>query len=452
MLEIFNKEAEQSVIGGLLIQADAFDQVHWLQPVMFYDVAHQYIYSALSDMIQNNKPVDIVTVAEYLESINKLAGVGGLVYLGNLLQTTPGAANIKRYAEIVQEKHINRQLIAVIDEIKLDLMAAGDVYKKLNRAQQKIMAISEKADGNEPVFIADILAERIERIDDAFNGKIKFIETGLLELDRQLGGGIENGSLVIVAASASMGKTALAVQIAESIQDKDGVSLIFTIEMMNGLIVDRLLSAKSKISSTKIRTGQLNEEDFDRLTNSIQPMSALRIMLDDKTTTLNSMRAKARTVKRKHGLNCIVIDYIGLMLSEHDPNQKQDTREQQISSITRGLKGLAKELNIPVIALSQLNRKVADRTNKRPVMSDLRDSGAIEQDADVIMFVYRDEYYDPDTAYKGVAEINIAKNRNGGTGSVIVGFDNEHTVFNNYAGGLPKQETNKKHKRGDYYD
>jgi replicative DNA helicase len=452
MLEIFNREAEQSVIGGLMIQSDAFDQVHWLMPNMFYDVTHQNIYGALSDMIQNNKPVDIVTVAEHLESINKLQAIGGLSYLGSLLQNTPGAANIKRYAEIVQEKHINRMLIEAVDEIKSDLLASGDIYKKLNRAQQKIMAISERSDGNEPMFIADILPERMNRIDDAFNGKIKFIQTGLLDLDRQLGGGIEQGSLVVVAASASMGKTALAVQLAEAIQDQDGVSLIFSIEMVNGTIVDRLISAKARISSTKIRTGQLHDEDFDRLIQSIEPMRALNIMIDDKTTTINSMRSKARTVKRKHGLNCIVIDYIGLMVSEYDDKARQDTREQQISSITRGLKGLAKELKIPVIALSQLNRKVADRNNKRPVMSDLRDSGAIEQDADVIMFIYRDEYYDTDSIYKGVAEINVAKNRNGGTGMVMAGFDNEHTIFNNYAGGLEKQDISKKHKRGDYYD
>lgn len=451
MLELFSKEAEQSVLGALMIQSDAFDQVHWLQTQMFYDNSHGIIYSALSDMIQNNKPVDIVTVAEYLESISRLSSVGGLAYLGSLLQNTPGAANIKRYAEIVQERHINRLLIEAVDEIKADLITAGDVYKKLNRAQQRIMAISEKSDGNEPMFIADILPERIERIDDAFNGNIKMLKTKLVKLDEQLGGGIENGSLVIVAATSSMGKTALAVQIAESLQDKDGVSLVFSIEMVNGTIVDRLLSAKAKISSTKIRTGALEEGDFDKLIQSIEPMRALRIMLDDKTSTINGMRSKARTIKRKHGLNCIVIDYIGLMISEYDQSTKQDTREQQISSIARGLKGLAKELDIPVIALSQLNRKVADRTNKRPVMSDLRDSGAIEQDADVIMFIYRDEYYDTDSQYKGIAEINVAKNRNGGTGTAMVGFDKEHTIFHNYEGGMTEQKPQKK-QRGDYYD
>jgi replicative DNA helicase len=451
MHENFNREAEQSVLGALMMQPDAFDQIHWLTSAMFYEESHKTIYSVLTDMISHNKAVDIVTVAEYLDSERRLVAVGGIAYLGALVQNCAGSANIKRYAEIVQEKHVSRLLYEAIEDIRIDMTAAGDVYKKLNRAQSRLMAISEKSEGNAPQFVADILPLRMERIDDAYQGKIKTISTGLKDLDRSLGGGIENGSLIIVAASSSMGKTSLAVQLAENIQNQEGVSLIFSIEMVNGMIVDRIISAKAKISSTKLRTGQLEDHDWDKLFVAVDPIRKLNMMIDDKTSTLNAMRATARSVKRKHGLNCIVVDYIGLMLSELDSN-KRDTREQEISNITRGLKGLAKELDVPVIALSQLNRKVADRNNKRPVMSDLRDSGAIEQDADIILLIYRDEYYNPDTEYKGVAEVNIAKNRNGATGTVMTHFDNEHTIFQDYEGGLPQQSAKVYNMKGGQYD
>lgn len=448
MLESFNREAEQSVIGALLKQPDAFDQIYWLTSSMFFENVHQSIYSAIIEMVQANQAVDIITVAENLDSKSKLIQIGGIAYLGSLIQNSHGSANIKRYAEIIQEKHIERLLDTVIDEIRTDLLANGDIYKKLNRAQAKLMAISEKSEGSAPQFVADVLPSRMDRIDDAFNGKIKMLSTGLKDLDGMLGGGMENGSLVIVAASSSMGKTSLAVQLAEAIQTKEGVALVFTIEMVNGMIVDRIISAKSKIPSTKLRTGRLDDEDWDRLIHSVDAIKQLNMMVDDSTSTLNAMRATSRTIKRKHGLNCIVVDYIGLMLSEED-NTKRDTREQEISNITRGLKGLAKELGIPVIALSQLNRKVADRANKRPVMSDLRDSGAIEQDADVIMLIYRDDYYNSDSEYKGMAEINIAKNRNGATGAVMTTFDKEHTIFLDYAGGMPKEPAYK-NRRSQY--
>jgi replicative DNA helicase len=450
-MENFNRDAEQSVLGALLMQPDALDQIHWLTSQMFYEHVHQIIYSALSTMINNNEAVDIVTLAEYLETEKKLATVGGVAYIGALVQNCVGSANIKRYAEIVQEHHVTRLLMEAVEEIRADMTSVGDIYKKLNRAQSRLMAIGEKTEGNAPQFIADILPQRMDRIDDAYNGKIKTITTGLSDLDKSLGGGIENGSLIIVAASASMGKTSLAIQLAEHIQSPEGVALVFSIEMVNGMIVDRIISAKAKISSAKLRTGQLANDDWDKLMLSIDPIRKLNVMVDDKTSTLNAMRATSRSVKRKHGLNCIVVDYIGLMLSDMD-NSKRDTREQEISNITRGLKGLAKELDVPVIALSQLNRKLADRTNKRPVMSDLRDSGAIEQDGDVILLIYRDEYYNPDTQYKGIAEIIIAKNRNGPTGTVMTHFDNEHTVFQSYAGGLPQQSAKVYTMKGGQYD
>lgn len=449
MDNLFSREAEQSILGALMIQSNSFDEIHWLVPNMFYENNHQVIYSTLSHMITNNIAVDIVTVAQELESQGKLSSVGGLAYLGYVVNNCAGTYNIKRYAEIVQEKHVSRMMIDAIESIRGEMMAHGDVYKKLEKAQNLIMSITERSDTNEPVFVADLLQERMDRIDDAYQGNIKLLSTGLIDLDRQLGGGIEGGSLIIVAACASMGKTSLAIQLAEAFQTPDSASLIFSIEMSNGLLVDRLISNKSKISSSNLRTGEIQEEDFDSLMASIPKLQSLNMLLDDRTNKLNGMRSKARTVKRKHGLSCIVIDYIGLMLN--DDGDKSNSREQQISTITRGLKSLAKELQIPVIALSQLNRKVADRSDKRPLMSDLRDSGAIEQDADVIMLVYRDDYYDPNSQYKGLAEINVAKNRNGATGKVITNFEKERTLFTNFAGGKIIDEPQKKTK-GAYYD
>jgi replicative DNA helicase len=448
MDNLFNRDAEQSILGALMMQSNSFDEIHWMTPSMFYEHVHQIIFSTLTDMITKNQAVDVITVAEHLDAKEKLKAIGGISYLGSLVTNCAGAYNIKRYAEIVQEKHISRMMLEAIETIRADMVSAGDVYKKLEKAQNAIMSISERTDSNEPKFIADLLPERMLRIDDAYQGKIKMLSTGLIDLDTRLGGGIEGGSLVVIAACASMGKTALAIQLAEAFQSKDKASLVFSIEMSNGLIVDRLIANKSRLSSADLRTGNLKEDDFNYLISAVPQLKNINMLLDDKTNKLNGMRSKARTVKRKHGLSCIVIDYIGLMLT--DDEDKFNSREQQISTITRGLKALAKELEIPVIALSQLNRKVADRTNKRPLMSDLRDSGAIEQDADVIMLVYRDDYYNSDSEFKGLAEINVAKNRNGATGSVITNFEKERTLFTNYAGGL--REIEPKAKRGSQYD
>lgn len=448
MLEMFNKLAEESVIGSLTVNPSSFDEIHWLLPTMFYTNAHAVIFSELREMITNDMPVDLVTLAESLDKKSKLDLVGGLSYLIDLNKQANGSYNIKRYAEIVQEHFIARQLYETVDTIKNDLLASGDVYKKLERAQSAILSITEKSDNAEPVFIRDLIQSRMDKIEDAYMGKIKLASTGLIDLDNKLGGGIEEGALIVVAASASMGKTALAIQLAEALQTEKESALIFSIEMSNGLIVDRLIANKSNIASDRLRTGNLQDSDFDYLTSCVPKLQAMNILLDDRTNKLNAMRSKARQVKRKHGLSCIVIDYIGLMLE--DDNAKTNSREQQISTITRGLKGLAKELQVPVIALSQLNRKVSDRQNKRPLMSDLRDSGAIEQDADVILFVYRDDYYDSNSEYKGMAELNVAKNRNGATGAVMVNFERERTLFTNYEGGLKMQEV--KPQKGSYYD
>lgn len=431
MLELFSDSAEQAVIGALLTQPDAMDNIHWLQPQAFHFANNRAIYRAIASMISLGKAVDIVTVAEVLENEGVLEMAGGIAYIGSLAQLT-STANLKRYAEIVQERATLRSLLAAVNQIQDDIQSPGDIKAKLERAQSAVMAITETSQTSEPVFVGDLVPSRMERFDQLMQGEIKNAGTGFTDLDEILGGGLEVGTLNIVAARPSMGKTALAVQLAEHIQKPDAAALVFTCEMANGQIVDRLISGLSRVSSDKLRTGHMQDEDWTRLTAVIPKVQKLNMLVDDKTFNINGLRAKARTIKRKYGLSVIVVDYIQLL------NGDGDNREQQVSSISRGLKAVAKELEVPVIALSQLSREVEKRANKQPVMSDLRESGAIEQDADTIMFIYRDEYYNTDSIYKGIAEIIIGKNRNGATGKVNLYFDKEHTRFGNFVGSMPE--------------
>jgi len=441
-MQMNSDQAEQSVIGSLLAHPDSFDRIHWLRPDSFFFANNREIYRSIYEMLSNGKPVDVVTVAEDMDSKGTLAKSGGLAYLIEINKNNPSSANVKRYAEIIVEKYTIRSLLAATHEIQQDLQSHGSIDEKLQRAQSAIMRITEKAQNSEPVFVGDLVAERINRFDDLMTGVIKNIGTGFVDLDKVLGGGINAGDLFILAARPSMGKTALAIQLAESIQNKDAAALVFSCEMANGQIVDRIISAHSKISSDRLRTGDMQDEDFNRLLLSTQSVKALNMLVDDKTFNINSLRAKARTVKRKHGLSVILVDYIQLLSGEGD------NREQQVSSISRGLKSLAKELDVPVIALSQLSRKVEERHDKHPIMSDLRESGAIEQDADVIAFIYRDEYYNPDSHYKGMAELHIAKNRNGKTGRVHFTWDNDHTTFLPFIGSLPEPRREAPKPRG----
>jgi replicative DNA helicase len=424
-----NLEAEQSVIGGLLLDNNAIDRiVGILSESDFYRHDHQVIFSHIEKMIARNQPADIVTVAESMEAAGVLERVGGISYIGAMAQNTPGSANIKRYAEIVRDKAVARNLISIAAEIQEDLYSTADIQSSLDRAQSAIMGITERSTTSDPVAVRDLLPACADRIDAAFHGDIKCVKTGFDDLDNALGGGMEPGDLVILAGRPSMGKTALAIQIAEAIQRPEAAAFVVTCEMANGQIVMRLLSAKSRINSYKFRNGKMDNEDWTRLASGLGKLSEINMFVDDKTFTLSGVRSKARTIKRKHGLSVIIVDYIQLLKGEGT------NREQEVSSISRGLKAIAKELEVPVIALSQLSRKVEDRADKRPLMSDLRESGAIEQDADVIAFVYRDEYYNQDSPYKGTAEVIIAKQRNGAIGRVVFTFVDEHTLFLPFAG------------------
>jgi len=441
-MELFSIQNEQSVIGALLVWPDSYDSVHWLKPSRFYDYGNREIFTTISTMMSESKAVDPITVADELERVGKLKSVGGIVYLDQLATSVSSAVNIRRYAEVVHERGMARDMMSAVNGIIDDLQNPGNIADKLNRAQASVMAITEQAQTSEPQFVGDLLLERIERVEQASEGKIKLIGTGLTDLDSAIGGGFQPGDLVIVAARPSMGKTALAVQICQEMQTPDAAALVFSCEMANGQIVDRMIAGAARVSSEKLRAGSLDTEDWDRLPYAIGKLKSLNMLIDDKAFTLNAIMAKARTIKRKYGLSAVMVDYIQLL------EGVGDSREQQVAGISRGLKKLAKELDVPVIALSQLSRKVEERADKRPVMSDLRESGSIEQDADVIAFIYRDEYYNPDSPYKGTAEVIIGKHRNGRVGRVHLHFDGEHTRFGNHSGQFENVVPMQKKRRG----
>jgi len=440
----FNIQAEQSVIGSIIQDNNSFDLIHTLQASAFYDGVNAEIYRAICEMMAEQHPVDVLTIAKHLDAKGKLAHIGGLPYLIEIAQSIGSSSNIKQYAAMVHEKSTLRNLQAAISSIQQDIQSVGDIAAKLERAQSAIMAITETTQSSDPVFVGDLLPQRFERYDDLMQGKIKTIGTGLTDLDIKIGGGLEAGWLVIIAARPAMGKSALAVQIAEAIQNPNEAGAIFTCEMPNAQIVDRLVSSHTKISSDKLRSGKFDDEDLDRLHVGSQRVKALNLLVDDKAFTINSIASKARTIKRKHGLSVIVVDYLQLL------DGSGDSREQIVSAVSRGLKKLAIELNVPVIALSQLNRELEKRANKRPVMSDMRESGAIEQDADLILGLYQDEKYNPDSQDKGTAELEILKNRSGATGRIRLTFMGESVRFGDFSGEHFTYQTStpKKYNRG----
>jgi replicative DNA helicase len=433
-------EAEQSVLGGLLLDNTAWDRVaDFMSESDLYRPDHKVIYQHITRLIGTNKPADAITVAESLENTKELEQVGGLSYLGALAQNTPSVANIRRYAEIVRERSILRKLAdtaAGISDTAYNPMGQ-EAAQLLDEAESKIFSISEEGARTRQGFqdIQPILTQVVERIDMLYNrdnpSDVTGVPTGFVDLDRMTSG-FQAGDLVIVAGRPSMGKTALALNIAEYVSLDAGLPIgIFSMEMGSGQLAMRLLSSLGKINAHDLRTGQLAEDDWRKLTNAVGRLSEAPIHIDE-TPGLNSLelRARARRLHRQYGqLGLIVIDYLQLMSS----NKPGENRATEISEMSRSLKGLAKELNVPVVALSQLNRSLEQRPNKRPVMSDLRESGAIEQDADTILFIYRDEVYNPDTLDKNKAEVIIGKQRNGPTGTVMLTWSGKHTQFSNFA-------------------
>ncbi len=435
-------EAEQSILGGLLLDNAAFDRVaDMVRPSDFYRLDHRLIFEHISKLISANKPADAVTVYESLQNAAKSEEAGGLMYLNSLAQNTPSAANIRRYAEIVRDRSILRQLVTVGDEIATSALApqGRDTKQILDEAESKVFQISEGASKGQTGFVViePLLTQVVERIQELYersnSSDVTGVPTGYIDLDGKTSG-LQPGDLVIVAGRPSMGKTSFALNIGEHVAIDQGMPVaVFSMEMGADQLALRMLSSTGRLDQQRLRTGRLIDEDWPRLTAAIQKMHDAPIYIDE-TPALSSLdlRARARRLSRQCGqLGLIIIDYLQLMSG----NGGGENRATEISEISRGLKGLAKELKVPVIALSQLNRSLEQRPDKRPVMSDLRESGAIEQDADVILFIYRDEVYNPDTNDKHIAEIIIGKQRNGPIGRVHLRFDGMFTRFENLAGG-----------------
>ncbi|WP_322026013.1 replicative DNA helicase [Burkholderia sp. BCC1977] len=434
-------EAEQSVLGGLLLDNAAWDRIaDFLSQGDFYRYDHRIIYEHIGRLIASTRPADVVTVYEALTTSGKADDVGGLAYLNALAQNTPSAANIRRYAEIVRDRAVLRRLVSVADEISADAFnpQGKEVRQLLDEAESKVFSIAEEgARGNQGFLeIGPLLTQVVERIDTLYHtanpSDVTGTPTGFVDLDRMTSG-MHGGELIIVAGRPSMGKTAFSMNIGEYVAVEYGLPVaVFSMEMPGTQLVMRMLGSIGRLDQHRMRTGRLTDEDWPKLTHAVQKMSEAQLFIDE-TGGLNPMelRSRARRLARQCGkLGLIIVDYLQLMSG----SSQGENRATEISEISRSLKSLAKELDVPVIALSQLNRGLEQRPNKRPVMSDLRESGAIEQDADVILFIYRDEVYNPDSPDKGTAEIIIGKQRNGPIGPVRLTFLGQYTKFDNFAG------------------
>jgi len=433
-------EAEQSVLGGLLMDNQAWDKIaDIITDEDFYRHDHRLIYSHICKLVEHNKPADVVTVAESLESTAELQNVGGLAYIGSIVQSTPTAANVKRYAEIVRERSIMRSLAQVGIHITESAFspAGRTAADLLDEAESRVFEIAEEGARGKQGFvdIQPLLKEVVERIELLYSrdnpSEVTGIASGFHDLDQKTSG-FQPGDLIIVAGRPSMGKTAFSLNIAEHVAlELNKPVAVFSMEMGGAQLAMRMLGSVGRLDQHKVRTGRLDDDDWPKLTHALGKLNDAPVYIDESAAlSALEVRARARRLYRQHnGLGLIVVDYLQLM-SSSSPGENRAT---EISEISRALKSLAKELKVPVIALSQLNRSLEQRPNKRPVMSDLRESGAIEQDADVILFIYRDEVYNPETQDKGIAEIIIGKQRNGPIGKVNLTFLGEYTRFESHA-------------------
>jgi replicative DNA helicase len=432
-------EAEQAVIGGLLLDASAWDNVaDIVKAEDFYRPDHRLIFEAIAALAYNNKPCDVVTVSEQLERNAKLDEAGGLAYLSSVARDTPSAANVRTYGEIVRERSLLRQLIRAGTDIASAVFANdGRTARDLvDEAEQRVFEIAEGGSrGNQgAIAVRSLLPGVIDQIDAAYSNpdSLRGLPTGFTDFDKMTGG-LRPGDLLVVAGRPAMGKTTLAVNMAEYAAlrpgDKRASVAIFSMEMPSEQVITRMLASIGGVPLQNLRSGKISDDDWVRITSATSQLSEAKIFVDE-TPALSptELRARARRVKREHGLDLIVVDYLQLM---QVPGNKEN-RATEIAEISRGLKVLAKELSVPVIALSQLNRGVEQRENKKPVMSDLRESGSIEQDADMILLIYREEVYDRQTTKKGIAEIDLVKHRNGEIGTFVLTFQGQFTRFANY--------------------
>ncbi|MFZ9053325.1 MAG: replicative DNA helicase [Woeseiaceae bacterium] len=429
-------EAEQSLLGGLMLDRESWDKIADVVAVHdFYRKDHRLIFAAIASLAEESNPCDVVTVSEYLDNRGELEAAGGLEYLATLANETPGAANARSYAKILRERSMLRALISAGNEISGSAFTTEgrSAAELVDAAERLVFEIAESGSRGRSGFKAlkQILPDAVDRIDmlHQSEGDITGIPSGYTEFDKMTAG-LQPGELIVIAGRPSMGKTTLAVNIAENAAIGSRVpTAIFSMEMPSQQLAFRMISSLGRVDQTHLRTGRFPDEDWSRINTAVQLMSEAPIFIDDTPgLSPTEIRARARRLQREHGLGLIVVDYLQLMAV---PGSKEN-RATEISEISRSLKALAKELALPIIALSQLNRSVEQRTDKRPVMSDLRESGAIEQDADLILFIYREEVYNQDTPRKGIADIAIAKQRNGPIGDFPLTFVGRYTKFENW--------------------
>ncbi|PLY12070.1 MAG: replicative DNA helicase [Sedimenticola sp.] len=438
-------QAEQSVIGGLMLDNSAWDQIaDVVSEEDFYRREHRLIFRSVESLAEKNQPYDVVTLSEELERFGQLKEAGGLAYLGSLAKDTPSAANIKAYAGIVREHSVMRQLIHVGTDIaNSGFQPEGrDSTQLLDEAEQRVFQIAEQGSRGKGGFVGikSLLTKAVDKIETLFeqDDPITGLSTGFTDLDKMTSG-LQPADLVIVAGRPSMGKTTLAMNISENIAVNSGKPVaVFSMEMPGEQLAMRMMSSLGRIDQHRIRTGRLEDDEWPRLTSAVSILAEAKLFIDDTPAmTPTEVRARARRLMREHGeLGLIMIDYLQLMQA---PSHAEN-RTNEISAISRSLKALAKELKVPVIALSQLNRSLEQRTNKRPIMSDLRESGAIEQDADLVVFIYRDEVYNQDSTEKGIAEIIIGKQRNGPIGTLRLTFLGKYTKFENFIDDVYRDE------------
>ena len=427
-----NIEAEQAVLGAMLIEREAISKVaEFLRPEDCYREAHRLIFNAMLELFNKNDAVDMVTVIEFLRKGDKLEGAGGISYITSLANSVPTAANVLYHARIVEEKALLRQLINAATNIaSMGYEGSDEVSGILDTAEKSILSVSSRRLGGEFTPIKSIIFDAFNKIEQLYasKGSITGLSTGFKDLDK-LTSGLQPSDLILIAARPSMGKTAFVLNIAQhiGIREKKAVAF-FSLEMSKEQLVQRMLCAESTIDSQRLRIGELEANDWTKLVSGADRLSAAPIFIDDTSgITVMEMRSKARRLKIEHDLQLIIIDYLQLM--QGSSKKGSENRQQEISEISRSLKGLAREIGVPVIALSQLSRSVESRQVKKPMLSDLRESGSLEQDADIVAFLYRDDYYNPDSEQKNITEVIIAKHRNGPVDTVQLFFHKQFTKF-----------------------
>jgi replicative DNA helicase len=432
-----NLEAEESVLGAVLLSAEAANvALEALQSDDFYKPSHQLVFEAITGLFDANQPIDAITLADALRRTNTLDRVGGVAALTRLLDTVPTTSNVEYYAEIVAETSARRRLLQAGAQVgRFAMQTDREIAEVLDNAEQAVFSVAERRVGEGLVAVGPMLQDTLERIEEmgSRGDDVTGLPTGFRDLDRMLAG-LQAANLVVIAARPSMGKSALALNIAENAAESGHPVAVFTLEMSREEVVQRLLSSMAGVDSHQLRTGQLTPDLWQRLVRVTSRLYQMPFYVDySSDLTVTAIRAKCRRMMRKHGLGLVVVDYLQLMQA----GTRADNRQQEIADISRSLKNLARELHVPVIAVSQLNRALEARENKRPRLGDLRESGAIEQDADIVMFIYRDDYYDPGSDQRGVAEVSIAKHRAGATGTVMMNFAAEFTRFRNYTSQDP---------------